>query len=174
MGKQTKEYRNAWYAKNKDRLKAKPGFKEYKKEADRKYYEKNRDKLLAYAKEYNQKNGERIKKTRRQYYLQHMEQIINQRKAIRATPEYKAYMKEYRAKNYEKIREQENVCGKRYAAKIAAQITEGYVLGLLTNTKVGCFDTFEEARKYPELIKFYQSQIKIKRLCQQLSKTSQN
>lgn len=167
-------YHNEWYAKNKDRLKAKPGFKEAKSIADKKYYKKHKQKLLEYQKEYRVNNIDRIKKRVKQYYLENREYIMQKQREVRKTKEYKEYMKQYRKDNADKIREQERICGKRYAEKNIREISEAYVIGLLTNSKVGIFDTFEEARQFPELIKFHQSHLKFKRLCQQQSKTSQN
>jgi len=53
--------------------------REQKKEYNKKYYEKNRDKLLTHKKEYNQKHRERIKQYAREYSKkysrEHKEQI---------------------------------------------------------------------------------------------------
>ena len=66
--------------------------KENKRLSDKKYYEKNKEKLLQRQKEYNQENKEKILQYQKEYCEQNREKI-------------KEYKKQYREQNKEKINE---------------------------------------------------------------------
>lgn len=158
------EYCRKWYAENKERLKQLPHRKNAKSISDKKYYQKNKERLRAAVKKYVEENREAISERRRGYYQKGRDKILEKRKAIRATPEYKAYRKEYRKKNKDRIYNQERVCGKRWMAKQIQQVSDAYIITLLTNKNVGVFDTWDEARQYPELIDIQRKMLITKRL----------
>jgi len=86
--------------------------KKSKKEYQKEYRLKNREKIKEYRlknKEYYQeyclKNRERIKKNKKEYYLKNRERILEQKKKYYSTPETKEKMKEYKLKNKEHFKE---------------------------------------------------------------------
>lgn len=72
--------------------------KERERELQRASYERNREKILAYSKQYHQDNKERVLEKKREWQKEHK-------------TEWNEYMKLYYAKNREKIREQRNKKG---------------------------------------------------------------
>ena len=75
--------------------------KKAKSEYDRRWYKKNRDRVLAQQKEYNEKKKEECRKYRRKYYLRNRKRIIaqttnNRRKNAKR---YNAYQESYRRRN---------------------------------------------------------------------------
>ena len=83
-----KEYKRLYRLKNKERL------KEQKKEQDKRYYEKNKDKIAEYQRQYNQDNKERIAERKAEYNQQHRQDNREY---------YKEYGKVYREENKERI-----------------------------------------------------------------------
>lgn len=158
------EYCRKWYAENKERLKQLPHRKKAKSIADKKYYKKNKEHLKAAVKKYVEENREKVSKRRKGYYQRNRDEILAKTKAKRKTPEYKSYVKKYRNANKEKISEQERVCARRYVKKNVEEVSDSYTITLLTNKNVGCFDTWDEAREYPDLIDIYRKTIITKRL----------
>lgn len=163
------EYCRQWYAKNKERLKKLPHRKRAKSIADKKYYEKNKDRLKAAVKKYVEENREKVSERRKGYYLRKKSEIIQKTKAKRKTPEYKSYVKKYRNDNKEKIREQERVCARRYVKRNVEEVSDSYIITLLTNKNVGVFDTWDEARQYPELIEIQRKTLITKRLLKNIN-----
>lgn len=110
-----------------------------------------------------QKNREKS----RQYNKDKQQFIKEKRKHLRSTASYKAYVKKYYTKNRGKILKQHRVIANKYADKQRKEITEQYILMLLTHPRedLGSRDFI---RQHPEVIKLYQSHIKFKRLCKRL------
>lgn len=78
-----------------------------KKESDKNYREKNKEKIKERTKEYYEKNKETIKEKTKEYYIKNKE-------------DYEEYQREYRKKNKEKTKEQY----KEYYDKNKEQISE--------------------------------------------------
>lgn len=117
--------------------------------------------------EYRQKAKDRAKK----HWQDNRDKNILIYRERNATPEQKQYMKEYRKRNADKIREQQRLRNHEWIVKQRSEISEQYILQLLTHPREGLGNR-EDVRKYPELINFYQSHIKFKRQWKQLQ-TSQ-
>ena len=88
-----KEYNRQWYLKNKERL----------AEKSKKNYEKNKDKRLKYAQEYRENNKEKITEYRKEYKQKNKEKIAKYsreyQKEYNQTP---AGIKSYRIRNWKK------------------------------------------------------------------------
>lgn len=124
-----------------------------KKKKDAVYMQKNRDRVLNY-------RNNNLEKCREK-----------QRERIK-TKEWKDYMKKWILDNKDTVLVQNRVRGKRWMKKQRDGITEQYILTLLSHPREGLGRGV--IKQYPELVKFYQSHIKLKRLCKQKSKTSDN
>lgn len=168
-----KKYANRWYLENKERLKNQQHRKVAKAISDKKYYEKNRSKIIIKAKEWRQKNLELTKIQKKKKYEENKQSILANKKEMRKSEAYKAYMKEYRKKNKTRISQQEKIKGREWTKKQVDIISDSYIITLLCNSKVGIFKTHAEARKHPELIELKRSQILISRIKKQI-KLKQN
>lgn len=124
----------------------------------REYYLKHKD--TQQFKEKTREQGREYRKKNRAVYLQ-------RQKKRRADPKYQAYMKKYREKNKERIKELHKPRSKEWAQKQIDNITEQYVLAQLCHPRTGI--SRKVAKKNPEVINFYQSHIKFKRLCKTLN-----
>ena len=98
------DYYKKYYQKNKDRIlarnkKYRKTYKKQKTEIDKEYYRKNKKKILAYRKRWREENKERIKIQRKEYRNNHKE-------------EKKIYDIQYRGLNQDKLNEGAKVRGK--------------------------------------------------------------
>jgi hypothetical protein len=76
---------------------------------DQTYYQKNRERQLALAKEYQKNNKEKAKRYWASYYATHKTELLAKRKeyARNNKPKiYENYRKKYYKKNYEKTKQQ--------------------------------------------------------------------
>ena len=71
--KEKKEYKSAWYEKNKERLRAKA----------KKWYQENLDVTKKQRKEYREKNNDKIKKQKKEYWEENKDRFIEKRKKYR-------------------------------------------------------------------------------------------
>lgn len=83
---------------------------------------------------------------------------------------YKEYVKKYYKKNKVKIIEQHRLVSRKSAKKSRDNISESYIIRLLSHPHDG-IGVAKDIKKYPEIIKLYQSIIKFKRLCKRKSQT---
>lgn len=165
-------YANDWYHRNKVRLKDKPGRKQAKKKANRKYYLKNREQLKAKAKQYIKENPVKVKERKRKYYYANREQFIAYRKHLRSTPEYKEYVKKYRLKNNVRINQLQKITSEKSIRKMVDNISDSYVVGQILCSPLNTLSR-EKLYNSKELIEIKRSQIllgRIKRKVNQFKK----
>lgn len=74
---------------------------EEKKQRQKEYYQKNKEKIKAYKKEYEKKNREKINKRNREWRKNH---YIKKSRKIKTEEEKKIYAKKYREEHREEIR----------------------------------------------------------------------
>ncbi len=112
----SKEYREKWEEKNKEKLRLYN--KEYRvknkdkiNEMGRQYYVKNKEEITKKNKEYREKNKDKINEMGRQYHHKNKDKIREKRKEYREKnkEEFKEKHKEYYEKNKDKINEQRKI-----------------------------------------------------------------
>ncbi len=105
--------------------------KEKKRDYDKQYYNKNKDRLLKKAKDYNQnpENKQKSKEYHKQYYLKNKEKlsIQNKNNYIKHKDSYKEISKSYRINNKEKIVKDRSI----YKRKIRYNITQEQYITML-------------------------------------------
>lgn len=97
------------------------------------------------------------------YRAAHLEECNRKQRERVATKEWKEYMTKYRNDNRERIRGKSRLTGGKWAKRQREEISEQYILQLLTHTREDLGDRAFIRQNYPELINFYQSHIKFKR-----------
>ena len=107
---------------------------EEKKQHQKEYYQKNREKILAYQKLYKEKNLEKIKKRQREYQAKrYKKKPIEPRKFKRTKEEILAYNKQYKKEHKEKGREYQKKYRERNREKIKERNKEYYQKHKLKN-----------------------------------------
>ena len=121
-----REIAKIYYDKNGSNLE----FKKKNCERAKRYAEANIEdiKLRKQTIEFKKKHAELNNKS----YHKNKEIISERTKIYRTTDHYKELRKSYRQKNKDKIRKQETVCKKRYHEKNRDELTDKYVLRLIT------------------------------------------
>jgi hypothetical protein len=107
-----------------------PYNKERKKEYDKKYFEKNQERLIAKSKKYHQDNLERIKLQRKEYRQRNRELILARKK-----------------EDYEKNKDKRREHRKEYRAKVMQRFLSTFKLGKCCSV---C-----GYKEYPEILQFH-------------------
>jgi hypothetical protein len=95
LNKRINDYDKKYYQKNKEKI----------REKNKKYYKINKEKCLSWAKEWREKNKKRYEKVKKEYYQKNKEKVnlTNQIWREKNNEKYKNNAKKYYQKNKEKI-----------------------------------------------------------------------
>lgn len=118
-------------------------YKLKKREYDKQYATKNKDKIKDYQIKWGKKNSESISIRQKKYLHDNHEIIALRNKIYRDRPEYKEMIKDYYIKNKDKIQTQK----KAFYKNQREELNDSYICQLLNISKLDCPKELVEAKR---------------------------
>lgn len=122
-----KEYQKEYYEKNKEKIrKYQKEYRKNNKERTKEYYEKNKEKIKEYQKEYRKRNSDKVKKLSKKYYENNKERVNKRHKKYLKDNKdsWNKYQNEYKKQKYKEmsLEEKKKFNFEKYSYKIRKKL----------------------------------------------------